>query len=467
MAYTTLRQGSSGTEVEQLQKKLMEGNYLDIPSPTGFYGSKTKAAVEAYQRDKGLMVDGIAGDQTLGSIYSGGGMVQPEIPDSVMPDVKVPSYRYDADNDTVFQQAMQKLEAAKENKPTYSGTFEQQLQQIYDQIMNRPEFSYDLNSDPLWQQNVDQHKQQGQMAMMDGMGQAAALTGGYGNTFAQRVGQQAYQKHLQTLNDEVPEFYKMALSRYNQEDDRLKEQFAITGELAADEYGKHQDAENRYWQGVDRAQAEADQAYDRGQSAWYTEQQLQQQADNTAYNKQQDAYDRLANLITSTGYNPSQEELAEAGMSAGQAAAYSKYYQDQNTPKYTYVDSKILDSWDNGTLAESTIKQIQNVLGVEVDGKWGEKSRAAAKKAYGITDPVEVYKHLVNSAFAAAGKPYDPEKRREAMLHSPEAITKQIEQMVSDKYPRSEIIAAIDAASQAGYISQTLDRYLRSKVDEK
>ena len=359
MAYTTLRQGSSGTDVEQLQKKLMEEKYLDIPNPTGFYGSKTRAAVEAYQRDKGLSVDGIAGDQTLGSLYGSSASMQPQVPDSVMPEVKAPSYRYDAENDTVYQQAMQKLEAAKANKPTYSGTFEQQLQQIYDQIMNRPQFSYDLNSDPLWQQNVDQHKQQGQMAMMDAMGQAAALTGGYGNTFAQSVGQQAYQKHLQTLNDEVPEYYQMALSRYNQEGDRLKEQFALTGELAADEYGKYQDEQNRYWQGVDRAQAEADQAYDRGQSAWYTEQQMQQQADNTAYNKQQDAYNRLANLITSTGYNPSQEELAEAGMSAGQAAAYSKYYQDQNTQKYVYIDKGDIDPVPPKLTQDSVTEQLK------------------------------------------------------------------------------------------------------------
>ena len=46
--------------------------------------------------------------------------------------------------------------------------------------------------------------QQGKQAMQDTMGQAAALTGGYGSTYGQAVGQQQYDAYLQNLNDEVP-----------------------------------------------------------------------------------------------------------------------------------------------------------------------------------------------------------------------------------------------------------------------
>lgn len=50
--------------------------------------------------------------------------------------------------------------------------------------------------------------------MQDTMGQAAALTGGYGNSYAQGVGQQAYQGYLQQLNDNVPQLQAQALQTY-------------------------------------------------------------------------------------------------------------------------------------------------------------------------------------------------------------------------------------------------------------
>jgi DNA-directed RNA polymerase alpha subunit len=51
----------------------------------------------------------------------------------------------------------------------------------------------------------------------------------------------------------------------------------------------------------------------------------------TAYGKQQDAYERLISLITTTGYTPSAQELQAAGMSQAQAKAYADYYTKQNT----------------------------------------------------------------------------------------------------------------------------------------
>lgn len=336
--YNTLRMGSRGDEVKKLQQKLVDAGYdVGGSGVDGIYGAKTAAAVKQYQQSKGLGVDGIAGEKTLGSLYGTASNTQNTVaqPTTQTAAPTVNPYRYDSGSDTVYQEALKKLAAAKENKPTYAGTYDQQLQAIYDKIMNREDFSYDLNGDALWRQYADQYQQKGQLAMLDTMGQAAALTGGYGSSYGQSVGQQAYQGYLQQLNEQVPALYQLALSKYQADGDKLSEQFAITGELAGDEYAKHQDALTQYWQGVDRAQAEADTAYERGENSWYTEQQLKAQEEETAYAKQQDAYSKLVDLITSSGYSPSQEELAAAGMSAGEATAYRKYYNDQNRTYYT------------------------------------------------------------------------------------------------------------------------------------
>jgi peptidoglycan hydrolase-like protein with peptidoglycan-binding domain len=59
----SLKQGSRGSEVKQLQKNLIGMGYLD-GSADGIYGAKTKTAVKEFQKDFGLSADGNAGDAT-------------------------------------------------------------------------------------------------------------------------------------------------------------------------------------------------------------------------------------------------------------------------------------------------------------------------------------------------------------------------------------------------------------------
>lgn len=193
---------------------------------------------------------------------------------------------------------------------------------IYDKIMNRGEFSYDVNKDKLYQQYRDLYAQMGRGAMEDTMGQAAALTGGYGSTYSQNAGQQAYNSYLQKLNEVVPELYNAAYNRYNQEGQDLMNLYSM-------------------------ARSNADSAYERDYNQWYNRLQLERSGEDTTYNRQQteenrrltqeetdyerkqNAWSRLSSLITTTGYQPSDEELAAAGMSSNEAAYLRQYYQQQ------------------------------------------------------------------------------------------------------------------------------------------
>ena len=61
------KMGSSGSEVRQIQTRLKNWGYYK-GSIDGIYGSRTKAAVESFQRKNGLTVDGIAGPATLAAM---------------------------------------------------------------------------------------------------------------------------------------------------------------------------------------------------------------------------------------------------------------------------------------------------------------------------------------------------------------------------------------------------------------
>lgn len=124
------------------------------------------------------------------------------------------------------QQPVQEAPPAAQTPQTPAFDVNQQLDALYAQIMNRPGFQFDLNGDALYQQLVDSYTNQGRMAMMDTMGQAATLTGGYGNSYAQGVGQQAYQDYIQGITDQIPDLYSMALNRYIMEGDAMYDQLA-------------------------------------------------------------------------------------------------------------------------------------------------------------------------------------------------------------------------------------------------
>ncbi len=68
-ASTTLKKGSTGSDVRTMQKRLKELGYLS-GSADGDFGTATEEAVKAFQKANGLTVDGKAGTKTLQKLYS-------------------------------------------------------------------------------------------------------------------------------------------------------------------------------------------------------------------------------------------------------------------------------------------------------------------------------------------------------------------------------------------------------------
>ena len=137
--------------------------------------------------------------------------------------------------------------------------------------------------------------------MRDTMGQAAHLTGGYGSSYGQAVGQQQYGAYLQKLGDAMPELYGAALKRWQAEGEQLSGQLAAAQSMAQTEYGR---------------------ARDKAQRAAAIEQK--------GYDRRQTAYKNLVEIISKSGYAPNAGELAEAGMSKEQADALRQEYLRAN-----------------------------------------------------------------------------------------------------------------------------------------
>ena len=141
--------------------------------------------------------------------------------------------KYEQESDRALQELAQKRQALQ-NPRTYASQY---AKAITDYV-NRGKFNYDFNADPIYNQYKDQYTRQGNLAMKDTMGQAAALTGGYGNSYAQTAGQQVYNQYMQGLNDIVPQLYESAYSRYNQEGQDMLNRASLLGEADNAEYQK-------------------------------------------------------------------------------------------------------------------------------------------------------------------------------------------------------------------------------------
>ena len=208
---------------------------------------------------------------------------------------------------SVSQDYRNTMEALKESEfslPEYSSSYDEQISQIYNKIVSREPFSYDPMSDSLYGHYREQYTQMGRKAMRDTMGQAAALTGGYGSSYAQQAGQQEYDSYLQKLGEALPELYSAAYQRYTDQGQNLEEEYQRLLALEQTEYGRYRD------------QVE-DVMYQQGMAADAAAAQQEQKDKN---------YDRLVELITRTGYTPSAEELENSGMTQAQANAYLKRY---------------------------------------------------------------------------------------------------------------------------------------------
>ena len=206
-----------------------------------------------------------------------------------------------AQTENRYAGTMEALRQAESALPDFTTSYDGEITRLYEQIVNRPGFHYDIGADPLYRSYRDEAVRGGRLAMRDTMGQAAALTGGYGSSYAQAVGQQQYAAYLQKLGERMPELYAAAYERYQEEGDRLRQQLNAASGLAQAEYGREMDRRN--------------------QAA-----QMEQQS----YERRWKSYQNLISLISKSGYEPEDAELAEVGMNRAQAEALRKEYLRAN-----------------------------------------------------------------------------------------------------------------------------------------
>ena len=217
------------------------------------------------------------------------------------------------------QQAQQRMAEVEAQKPqSYNSKYAPQLESILQQITNPEKFKYEFNGDEMFKYYADLYSQQAKQASMDTMGQAAALTGGYGNSWGQQVGAQAYQQAMLPLYEKGMELANNAYNRFRDEQGDKQTAYNYLKDADTTDYGRYQD-QVAQWQNERDYAAErydtersVDQGTYQNDRDYWTNVAAQE---NAAGQADRDLAKDYAVAILSNGQIPSLDLLTAAGLS--------------------------------------------------------------------------------------------------------------------------------------------------------
>lgn len=334
-----------------------------------------------------------------------------------------------------YYKAMEYTQSLLDQLSSGRTSFTDKVNSALKAIEDKEPFSYDPNSDMLFQNYLQGMMQSGQVAMQDTMGQAAALTGGYGSTYATTAGNQAYNSMVQGAYEELPEFAQYARDAYDRdvkdlydrldmystqdalEYDRLANAYGLNAEAAARLYDQEY---NNFWQTQDFNEDSRRWAAEMGykerqakqaQDNWDAEFKLKQDANSGAAEayKEVDSNLRKDMIKMASDYGDSQELWDYGDSLAAMGYDPDMVYQilKANIPKseYSVKDESgyYTDQWGNHLSmgldgAPAAIKKADSFVLVkgkknqddsEYQDEFGNKYTYQQLKAWGLTKKIK------------------------------------------------------------------------------
>jgi hypothetical protein len=96
----------------------------------------------------------------------------------------------------------------------YVNSYSDYQKQLLDKAVDRPEFSYAKEDDPVWSSYKKSYLREGERATANALAQASTLTGGRPSSYAVTAASQAGDYYASKLNDVIPQLYQQAYDRY-------------------------------------------------------------------------------------------------------------------------------------------------------------------------------------------------------------------------------------------------------------
>lgn len=216
-------------------------------------------------------------------------------------------YGYSGGTDgSQYSAVVQPQKVSTVETPNYVSRYQDTIDQLRSQIMNRDPFSYDYQKDPGYQAYAKEYVREGRRATEDTLGQLAAMTGGMPSTAAVTAAQQAGDYYNSKLADSIPALRELAYQMYQAEGNQMNNNLNTLLQLESMDYGKYQDQ---------LAQANY----------------LNELALNANNNAVDQARQRVDNYLAMGGSLAGLDKniLAQSGYSQSELSAMESYYKNQ------------------------------------------------------------------------------------------------------------------------------------------
>ena len=314
---------------------------------------------------------------------------------------KIKKYPYEKQEE-IFDQEVEQVRPyagydAAINAYTAYRTAAKQRQQAYKDLYDRKNFSYNVNNDALYDQIVRDYAEGASRAAEDAMGRAAVMTGGYGNSYAQQVGQQTYQDYMGGLDAEADKLYDRALDRYVMQGELLRDKYALASDLADQKYAEYEAILGAKYAQLQDAKPEDKAAGNTTGSAIDFD---KYDADLGAMETQEDVEAYLMKRVNA-GVLTEQEafDLLDA-YATELPTKKDKYYADRNAEDYEVVDdggfnvfgmdrnAKVKYTFEDGSTETLTLAQLYEKL--QQEGKSKEEAKRIVldlQESLGISTP--------------------------------------------------------------------------------
>ena len=307
--------GFNSEEVEKRAKEIGAVKKNTATSSNTIAGVDSSVTDKAYNSDfkesdnvKNAMSESGTALGNVKDLTSKGQLVSDDTWDSLGKKFSTPNSVRQADS--YLSSQLQKIQSGKTS-------YSDQVRDMMDTIMGREKFTYDVDKDPLFQQALASAMNSGKTAMQDTIGQASALTGGYGSTYATSAANQAYNAFIEDAYDNLPQYYQMAMEAYQMEGDDLYRQLDMLVGADEREYSRNVTAYDATYQHRNQMYNEAYQQFRDAKNDAYNIANLKLsehgQLVNDAYNYFNASAD-YANTLYEREYNKWADEVNQAMM---------------------------------------------------------------------------------------------------------------------------------------------------------
>ena len=345
--------------------------------------------------------------------------------------------------------------------PTYTNQYAEQQRALLDAILNREDFSWSKDTDPLYGQYRKSYLREGDRATADALGQAAAASGGRPSTAAVTAATQAGDYYAAQLNDIIPTLYQQAYDQYLDEYNMSLQDLNAVNTQEQLDYAKYLDdltqfntdrnfAFNEYLSDFDilQSQLAALQGQDESDYGRWMDKVTLGREDQQQ--RQQLAQGQV-DAILSAGGTPSADLVSQAGYSSEYVRALEDAYRQQAAARVSSGSGSRSSGGGGSRMTLTTAKQAANA-GVFSDDV------LSVLRENGYTDEMleAIYGYEPDNGGSGGGSSFNQLYNRLSIILSEE--TPDAAQSLVDRLLTDDVWDSLSASEQ-NRIQQLLQNY--------